>query len=388
MTVTLEAGQRSDAGGTRPDTGAQPSPLASVQEIIEEARNGRMFILVDDEDRENEGDLVIPAQMVTPAAINFMATHGRGLICLAMTRARCQELGLDLMSPSNGTRHETAFTVSIEAREGVTTGISAADRARTVAVAIDAMRSSVDIVSPGHVFPLIARDGGVLVRAGHTEASVDISRLAGLNASGVICEIMNDDGSMARLHQLIPFAQRHGLKIGTIRDLIAYRHRFDRVVECVASTSFISGSGGEWRLLTYRNRFDQTDNFVLQKGEIEPGKETLVRMHTASLLADLLDEQGARNRMIPRAMEEIARAGAGVIVLLVPRNDRGLSLHAAGPDDKVIDRRTYGVGAQILADLGVHDIALLTSSHHPSPPGLEGYGLRVVREQSFGDASV
>ena len=197
--------------------------LVGIEEIIEEARNGRMYILVDDEDRENEGDLIIPAQMATPDAVNFMATHGRGLICLAMTRQRVDALGLELMSRKNRTRHETAFTVSIEAREGVTTGISAGDRARTVSVAIDASKSADDIVTPGHVFPLVAREGGVLVRAGHTEAAVDISRLAGLNPSGVICEIMNDDGSMARLEDLVGFARKHGLKIGTIRDLIAYR---------------------------------------------------------------------------------------------------------------------------------------------------------------------
>lgn len=357
--------------------------LATPEEIIDEARNGRMFILVDDEDRENEGDLIIPAQMATPEAINFMATYGRGLICLALTRARCEQLGLELMSRMNGTRHETAFTVSIEAREGVTTGISAADRARTMSVAIDAARDQDDIVTPGHVFPLIARDGGVLVRAGHTEASVDIARLAGLNPSGVICEIMNEDGSMARLHQLIPFAAEHRLKIGTIRDLIAYRRRFDHVVECVSTAQFKSDHGGEWRLLTYRNKVDGTDNFVLQKGDVSPGVPTLVRMHTASLLSDLLGEQGSRSRTIPRAMEQIARAGAGLIVLMVPRTDSGLSLHSVRTADTEVDRRTYGVGAQILADLGVHDMVLLTSSDHASPVGLEGYGLRIVRNQAF-----
>ncbi|TWB46968.1 3,4-dihydroxy-2-butanone-4-phosphate synthase [Nitrospirillum viridazoti] len=366
-----------------PNLAGQPPSLASPEEIIDEARNGRMFILIDDEDRENEGDLVIPAQMATPDAINFMATHGRGLICLALTRPRCQQLGLELMSRSNGTRHETAFTVSIEARHGVTTGISAADRACTVSVAIDASKARDDLVTPGHIFPLIARDGGVLVRPGHTEASVDIARLAGLNPSGVICEIMNDDGSMARLHQLIPFARKHRLKIGTIRDLIAFRHRFDRVVECISSTRFVSEHGGEWHLLTYRNKFDKTDNFVLQKGEISPQGQTLVRMHTASLLSDLLGEHGTGGRAIPRAMEQVARAGGGLIVLMVPRTDSGLSLHTARSADLDTDRRTYGVGAQILADLGVHDIVLLTNSHQPQPVGLEGYGFRIVREQPF-----
>jgi len=219
--------------------------LVSIEEIIDEARNGRMFVLVDDEDRENEGDLVIPAQMATPAAINFMATHGRGLICLTLTGERCEQLGLELMSRHNGTRHETAFTVSIEAREGVTTGISAADRARTVSVAIDGTKSKADIVTPGHVFPLRAKDGGVLVRTGHTEAAVDISRLAGLNPSGVICEIMRDDGTMARMDDLVTFARMHDLKIGTIRDLIAYRRKHDRMVEKRNELAFTSKWGGD-----------------------------------------------------------------------------------------------------------------------------------------------
>ncbi|HEU4960730.1 MAG TPA: 3,4-dihydroxy-2-butanone-4-phosphate synthase [Sphingomonas sp.] len=357
--------------------------LARPEEIIEEARNGRMFVLVDDEDRENEGDLVIPAQMATPEKVNFMACHGRGLICLAMTKARVDQLGLDPMSRNNRTRHATAFTVSIEAREGVSTGISASDRARTIATAIDHSKDRSDIVTPGHVFPLVAREGGVLVRAGHTEAAVDVARLAGLNPSGVICEIMNDDGTMARLHELIPFAARHNLKIGTIRDLIAYRRRFDRSVERVGDTSFQSNYGGEWRLLTYRDRFDGTDNFVLQKGSIAAGGETLVRMHTASLFSDLLGEKGARNRAIPDAMQQIARVGAGVIVLIVPRTDNGTSLHTTPSNDPDVDRRSYGTGAQILADLGVHDLVLLSSSQRPPLVGLEAYGLRIVHTQPF-----
>ncbi|WP_330704974.1 3,4-dihydroxy-2-butanone-4-phosphate synthase [Novosphingobium resinovorum] len=367
--------------GDRVGSGMPPATLATPEQIIDDARNGRMFILIDDEDRENEGDLVIPAQMVTPNSINFMATHGRGLVCLALSRLRCEQLALEPMSRENGTRHETAFTVSIEARCGVTTGISAADRARTVCVAIDATTTAHDLVTPGHVFPLIARDGGVLVRAGHTEASVDIARLAGLNPSAVICEILNEDGTMARLPQLQPFAERHGLKIGTIRDLIAYRRRFDHLVECVSSTTFTSEHGGDWRLLTYRNKVDGTDNFVLQKGEVIPDGETLVRMHTASLLSDLLGEQGPRERAIPLAMEKIAKKGTGLIVLLVPRTDTGLSLHSVRPADAEVDRRSYGVGAQILADMGVHDMMLLTSSKRPHPAALEGYGLRIVRTE-------
>ena len=237
--------------------------MASPEEIIDEARNGRMFILVDDEDRENEGDLVIPAQMATPDAINFMARHGRGLICLSLSAERVKALGLPLMAQHNGTRHATAFTVSIEAREGVTTGISAADRARTVSVAIDAGKGPAEIVSPGHVFPLVARDGGVLVRAGHTEAAVDVARLAGLNPSGVICEIMKDDGTMARLPDLLDFARLHGLKIGTIRDLIAYRLRNDHLVACIAQAPLSSVFGGDWVAKTYINKAEYAEHIVL-----------------------------------------------------------------------------------------------------------------------------
>ncbi|MDE2561739.1 MAG: 3,4-dihydroxy-2-butanone-4-phosphate synthase [Sphingomonadales bacterium] len=354
--------------------------LVPIEEIIDEARNGRMYILVDDEDRENEGDLIIPAQMATPDAINFMATHGRGLICLSLTRKRADQLGLELMSRNNGTRHETAFTVSIEAREGVTTGISAADRARTVAVAVDAAKSREDIVTPGHVFPLVARDGGVLVRAGHTEAAVDISRLAGLNPSGVICEIMRDDGTMARLDDLLPFARRHGLKIGTIRDLIEYRRRHDHLVECVSQAPFVSDYGGEWTAKTYRNKVDGSVNIVLQKGHVQPGTPTLVRMHAISIYADVLGQPGPRKRILQRAMAEIGRAGEGLIVLLMPSNPDQLSDEVGGQGDGGMDLRAYGIGAQILADLGVHDMVLLTNSHH-NIVAIEGYDLNVVGER-------
>jgi 3,4-dihydroxy 2-butanone 4-phosphate synthase/GTP cyclohydrolase II len=352
--------------------------LAPIEDIIDEARNGRMFILVDDEDRENEGDLIIPAQMATPNAINFMATHGRGLVCLALTRERVATLGLDLMSRNNGTRHETAFTVSIEAREGVTTGISAADRARTVSVAIDAARGADDIVTPGHVFPLVARDGGVLIRAGHTEAAVDIARLAGLNPAGVICEIMKDDGTMARMDDLLVFARLHDLKIGTIRDLIAYRRRNDHLVERVAEASFESEYGGTWRFLTYRNKIDGSDSFVLQKGQIVPNEPTLARVHTLSLLDDMLGQIGARGGALTRTMLEIGRAGAGVIVLLTrPREAEPLRGGGIAPDAML---RTYGVGAQILADLGVHDMILLTSQHR-NVVALDGHGLNIIEER-------
>ena len=354
--------------------------LVGIEEIIEEARNGRMFILVDDEDRENEGDLVIPAQMATPDVINFMATHGRGLICLTLSKARTDQLGLELMSRNNGTRHETAFTVSIEAREGVTTGISAGDRARTVAVAIDASKGRDDIVTPGHVFPLIARDGGVLVRAGHTEASVDISRLAGLNPSGVICEIMNEDGTMARMDDLIPFARRHGLKMGTIRDLIEYRRKNDRLVECVSEAPFTSDYGGAWTARTYRNKVDGSVNIALQKGHVVPGEPTLVRMHSISIFSDVLGQPGPRKRTLQRAMNAIGDNESGVIVLLMPNSPEQLSAEVGGTKGPEMDLRAYGIGAQILADLGIHDMILLTNSHR-NIVAIEGYGLNIVGER-------
>ncbi|KKW93774.1 3,4-dihydroxy-2-butanone-4-phosphate synthase [Sphingobium chungbukense] len=361
--------------------------LASPEEIINEARNGRMFILVDDEDRENEGDLVIPAQMATPDAINFMATHGRGLICLALTKDRVDHLGLGLMSRNNGTRHETAFTVSIEAREGVTTGISAADRARTISVAIDGSKSREDIVTPGHVFPLVAKDGGVLVRTGHTEAAVDVARLAGLNPSGVICEVMKDDGTMARLDDLIPFAQKHKMKIGTIRDLIAYRRRHDHMVERRAETVFRSQWGGDWKAISFYNKATQTEQLVLQKGNVSPDEPTLVRMHQLSLLDDVYGANGSRNGLLAKSMELIADHGSGIIVALTSQApgefiSRILRHHAGQPGSGMDELRDYGVGAQILADLGVHDMILLTNSHH-SLIALDGYDLAVVGQRAI-----
>ncbi len=355
--------------------------LVPIEEIIEEARNGRMFILVDDEDRENEGDLIIPAQMATPDAINFMAKHGRGLICLTLTKARVETLGLELMSRANGTRHETAFTTSIEAREGVTTGISAGDRARTVSVAIDASKGSDDIVTPGHVFPLIARDGGVLVRAGHTEAAVDISRLAGLNPSGVICEIMKDDGTMARMDDLVAFARLHGLKMGTIRDLIEYRRKHDHLVEKVAESEFVSDYGGDWKVMSFRNKIDGSESVVLQKGRVQPDQPTLVRMHGMSLFHDMLGVSGPRKRILQRAMAEIGKVGAGVIVLLISANVGAVSgLISGGGTAPDMDLRNYGIGAQILGDLGIHDMILLTNAHR-NVIALEGYGINIVGER-------
>lgn len=359
--------------------------LSSPEEIIDEARNGRMFILVDDEDRENEGDLVIPAQMATPDAINFMAKHGRGLICLAMTKERIDQLGLEPMARKNGTRMGTAFTVSIEAKEGVTTGISAADRARTVAVAIDASNGPADLVSPGHVFPLVARDGGVLVRAGHTEAAVDVARLAGLNPSGVICEVMKDDGTMARLDDLVSFAQLHNLKIGTIRDLIAYRHRYDHLVERRAETSFTSRWGGEWRVITFWNKATGTEQVALLKGRVNPDKPTLVRMHALSPFGDLFGEEGPRGKLLQRSMEIIGEEGAGVVVVInKPRADAFTMAveRKAGirTEADMEELRDYGVGAMILTELGVEEMVLLTNTHH-TLVGLDGYGLSIVGER-------
>jgi 3,4-dihydroxy 2-butanone 4-phosphate synthase / GTP cyclohydrolase II len=357
--------------------------LVPIEEIIEEARNGRMYILVDDEDRENEGDLIIPAQMATPDAINFMATHGRGLICLAMTKARCDQLGLAPMTRDNRESMETAFTVSIEAREGVTTGISAADRARTVSVAVDASKGPPDIVSPGHVFPLTARDGGVLVRAGHTEAAVDISRLAGLNASGVICEIMKDDGTMARMDDLVSFARLHTLKMGTIRDLIEYRRKHDHLVECVSEAPFASDYGGDWTAKTYRNKVDGSTHIALQKGKVIAGVPTLVRMHGISIFSDILGQPGPRKRILQRAMLEIGKAGAGVIVVLMPNAEQRLEAFAGRPTAS--DLRNYGIGAQILADLNIHDMILLTNAHR-NVVGLDGYGINIVGERPIPEA--
>ena len=356
--------------------------LSPADEIIEEARRGRMVVLVDDEDRENEGDLLIPARFCDAAAINFMAKHGRGLVCLALTRQRCEDLGLPLMAQGNESRLSTAFTVSIEAREGVTTGISAADRARTVAVAIDPAKGRGDLVSPGHIFPLMAREGGVLVRAGHTEAAVDIARLAGFEPAGVICEIMNDDGTMARLPDLVGFAQRHGLKVGTIADLIAYRLRNDRLVERDVATTFHSRFGGDFRLQVYANVLDGVEHVALVKGDVTTPEPVLVRVHAVDMLEDLLGMgESGRGDQLHRAMEIIGAAGRGVVIVLrEPTPDAighrvraTLGHHPARPRDL----RVYGIGAQILHDLGVKDMILLSNTGRQIV-GLEGYGLSVV----------
>ncbi len=358
---------------------------AAAEDIIEEARKGRMFILVDDEDRENEGDIVIPAQWATPEAINFMAKHARGLICLAMTRERVEQLGLPLMAQHNGTRHQTAFTVSIEARNGVTTGISAADRARTVAVAIDPSCGPQDIVTPGHVFPLVARDGGTLERTGHTEAAVDLARLAGLTPAGVICEIMNDDGTMARRNDLITFAQRHGLKIGTIADLIAYRRRYDSIVKRISETTLDSTWGGDFRCVVYVNKVTMAQHVALVKGDPAAGGPVMVRMHAVNLFTDTLGQRsGGRGGEIEASMREISKEGRGVIVLIrepltvvlaEQRRRAGEPIEPSGQE-----LRDYGVGAQILIDLGVKEMVLLTNSNK-SIVALEGFGLKVTGQK-------
>jgi 3,4-dihydroxy 2-butanone 4-phosphate synthase/GTP cyclohydrolase II len=359
--------------------------LSSIEEIIEDARNGRMFILVDDEDRENEGDLVIPAQMATPDAINFMAKHGRGLICLTLTRKRVDDLGLPLMARQNESRHETAFTVSIEAREGVTTGISASDRARTIAVAIDPTKGRDDIATPGHVFPLVAREGGVLVRTGHTEAAVDVSRLAGLNPSGVICEIMNEDGTMARMPDLIKFAQFHGLKIGTIADLVAYRLRHDHLVERKLETTLDSIHGGDFRMLVYVHKTAYAEHIALVKGDVAAGGPVMVRMHALNVMDDVLGcRADGKAGMLHKAMDLIAKEGRGVLVLIRPPDPTALSDRIKArlgiADRKPVELRDYGVGAQILLDLGVKEMILLSNTRHVIV-ALEGFGLKVIEQR-------
>jgi 3,4-dihydroxy 2-butanone 4-phosphate synthase/GTP cyclohydrolase II len=349
--------------------------ISPIETVIEEARNGRMFILVDDEGRENEGDLVIPAQMATPEAINFMATHGRGLICLSMPGERIDALGLPLMASQNSSRHETAFTVSIEAREGVSTGISAHDRARTIAVAIDSGKSAQDIATPGHIFPLRARDGGVLVRAGHTEAAVDVSRLAGLNPAGVICEIMNEDGTMSRLPDLVSFAQRHGIKIGTISDLIAYRRRHDNLVAVTREETVTSEFGGEWQMRVFSDTAHGDEHIALVKGDLSAPGPVLVRMHALDPMLDVLGlgPTGRRNEF-GDAMNAIAAEGRGALVLL---RDTTMKL-ASGDGASPQTLRQYGLGAQILSSLGISEMILLTNSPRPKVVGLDAYGLNIV----------
>ncbi len=363
------------------------TPISAIEDILEDARNGRPYILVDAEDRENEGDVVIPAQMATPDIINFMAKHARGLICLSITGERAKTLRLPPMVHDNGARNGTAFTVSIEARDGISTGISPKDRAHTIAVAIDPTKDSRDIVSPGHVFPLVAREGGVLVRAGHTEAAVDISRMAGLYPAGVICEIINDDGTMARLPDLVVFAQRHGMKIGTIADLIAYRRRTERFVERVLDRPFDSQWGGTFRLYVYRNTLDDSEHLALVKQSPQAGRPTLVRMHQLDIASDVLAGEGGalRTGLVEKAMGILAEHdGPAVMVLLRDPSPKVLSTRFG--DDEAANParglRDYGVGAQILLDLGVRDMIALSGTR-PKPAALEGYGLSIIDWKSL-----
>ena len=356
--------------------------ISSIDEIIEDARNGRMYILVDAEDRENEGDLIIPATFATPEQVNFMAKFGRGLICLAMTGERARALNLDMMARDNRESMQTAFTVSIEAKEGVTTGISAADRAKTVAVAIDPTLDYNDIVSPGHVFPLVARDGGTLVRAGHTEAAVDISRMAGLYPAGVICEIMNDDGTMARLPDLIAFAQLHGLKIGTIADLIEYRRKNDRYLERRVEAPLESAYGDGFKTVVFRNDLDGSEHVAIVHGTVEPNTTTIVRVHRTDVLADIMGERGPRSGLVEKAMKIISDAPEpGVIVFVNTMRPNAmaerLGLKSEVPHDPTVPLREYGVGAQILRELGVSKMVFLSDTPPTRLAGLDGYGLTI-----------
>lgn len=357
--------------------------ISTAEEIIEDTRNGKMIVLVDAEDRENEGDLIIPAQMATPDAINFMAKFGRGLICLTLMQDRADQLGLELMSQNNRSRHQTAFTVSIEAREGISTGISAHDRSKTVSVAIDPTKSMQDIVSPGHVFPLVARDGGVLMRAGHTEASVDIARLAGLYPAGVICEIMNDDGTMARLPDLVQFAQIHGLKLGTIADLIAYRRRNDTLVERIHEDKFVLANGSEMKSYIYLNTVANEEHIALVKGDISGPEPVLTRFHAENLVHDIAGSGMPRAGVFEKSLELIDKEGRGVVVIIrntspTPFTD---SLKPQSSGDSMPTRLLdYGVGAQIVADLGLHEIELLSDTPR-TVVALEGYDLKIVGQR-------
>ena len=364
--------------------------LSSIEQVIEEAKQGRIFILVDDENRENEGDLCVPAEMATSDVINFMAKYARGLICLAMERSRVEQLGLSLMARRNEGRHETAFTVSIEAREGVTTGISAHDRAHTISVATNVNKGQDDIVTPGHVFPLVARDGGSLVRAGHTEAVVDIARLAGLTPAGVICEIMNDDGTMARLPDLLSFAQQHDLKVATIADLISYRRRTESIVERSLESVLNSRYGGSWRMIVYLNKVTYAEHIALIKGDITGETPILVRMHSLNVMEDVLgDQSGSRGGgELQSAMRHIADVGRGVVVVMREPTSTALSEKIRGKIKTKIpeggtenELRDYGVGAQILLDLGIKEMILLTNSEQ-TVIGLEGYGLSIFERQT------
>ncbi|MEL7280211.1 MAG: 3,4-dihydroxy-2-butanone-4-phosphate synthase [Pseudomonadota bacterium] len=354
--------------------------IASTEEIIAAARAGEMFILVDHEDRENEGDLVIAAEHATADVINFMATYGRGLICLPMTSERIDRLGLPMMAVNNSSRHETAFTVSIEAREGVSTGISAGDRALTIATAINDQNTMAALATPGHVFPLRAKAGGVLVRAGHTEAAVDIARLAGLHPSGVICEIMKDDGTMARLPDLVEFGAKHGLKIGTISDLIAYRHKHDNLVREVRHTRVTSSHGGEWDMRVFVDETG-TEHLALTKGDVQDGAPVLARTHALNALEDVLgismdSTDGVPTGKLQRAMDIIAEEGRGAVFLY--RQPRPTLAKEHNDEDGPRTIKQTGLGSQIMVTMGVKQLILLTDNPDTRYLGLDAYGISIV----------
>jgi len=361
--------------------------ISSIEDIIKDLREGKMVIMVDDEDRENEGDLIIPAQKVDDQAINFMATHGRGLICLTLTEKRVQELNLPLMSQNNDTRDTTAFTISIESKEGVTTGISAQDRAVTIHTAINDNNTKDDIMSPGHVFPLVARDGGVLVRAGHTEASVDLSRLAGFIPAGVICEIMNDDGTMARVPDLIRFSEKHNIKIGKIVDLISYRRQKDNFLNKSYESKITLKSGEDFDIRIYESNYDKTEQIVLSKGKINDGKPVLVRVHVTDYFENLLGDYGSNDESLRKSINLISREGRGILILVRDSGSSAISQLAALKDEVSKDEKSafeekselkiFGMGAQILSELGVKKMILLTNTDWKFI-GLEAYNIEIV----------
>ncbi len=358
--------------------------LSSIEEIIEDASNGKMYILVDDPDRENEGDLIIPGQYANPESINFMAKYGRGLICLAMTKDRIQQLDLPLMNPKNQKNDLTAFTVSIEAKEGVTTGISAADRAHTISVAINNNTDKEDLVYPGHVFPLMAWDGGVLERAGHTEASVDISKIANLNPSGVICEIMSDDGSMARLPEIIKFAKRHNLKVGTVSDLIKFRLKQTKIVELISERSFESEMGSGFALKVFQNKISGEKHYALVKNIKKTDEPSLVRMHKLDVTKDIFEEKNIFGSEIKKAFKVIEKYGSGAIVLI--NSDMSPNILKTFNKRKTVknklELREYGVGAQILSLLEINKIILLTNTKKRII-ALDGFNIEIVDQQKY-----
>jgi 3,4-dihydroxy 2-butanone 4-phosphate synthase / GTP cyclohydrolase II len=348
--------------------------ISPIEEIIEDARAGRMFILVDHEDRENEGDLVIPSNFATAEAVNFMATHGRGLICVTLPSERVDELGLPMMAMHNSSRHETAFTVSVEAREGVSTGISAADRALTVSTLVNPQATGAHLATPGHVFPLRARKGGVLVRAGHTEAGCDVARLAGHYPSSVICEIMNADGSMARLPDLVDYAKVHGLKIGTISDLISYRRRHDNLVVQTDQRMVNSQHGGTWNMRIFTDQTHGIEHVTLSKGDLSTPEPVLVRTHALAEVTDILGLSDKPVGELPRAMEIIAEEGRGVVCLFREPRKALFDEEEAGP--RIV--KNTGLGAQMLSNMGLSRLILLTDSPRTTYMGIDAYGLEIV----------